>query len=113
MLIIKWIRKEMSKIQDLRDKIHRLNGASFQFRDLKFKSGEIDHREYYRMRDLVDLLELTCEGVGRAAVYKATSSLKIRKLAEPIDPALVLEGWRDITPYYFKAPSKGEIFSVY
>jgi len=103
----------MSKMQDLRDKIHRLNGVSFQFRDLKFKSGEADKREYYRLRDLVDLMELTVEGVGRNAIYKATSSLKIRKLAEPLEPVLQLEGWRDIMPHYFSAPSKGQIFSVY
>jgi len=100
-------------MQDLRDKIHRLNGVSFKFNELKFKSKNAYDNNYYNMRVLVKYMELTCEGEGRNAIYKATSSLKIRKLAEPLEPVLVLEGWRDIMPHYFSAPSKGQIFSVY
>jgi len=88
----------MSKIQDLRDKIHRLDGKEFKMRDL----GISAKNGYFNLRDLVDLKEVTSEGTGRNAIYKATDKLKLRKVEkEKIAPVLELQGWREVFPSMF------------
>ena len=81
----------MSKIQDLRDKIHRKDGQPFKLRDL----NSTDKRTYFNLRELVKMRELNCEGEGRNTVFTTTSSLKIRKAA------LDLKGWREVFPEMF------------
>lgn len=88
----------MSKIQDLRDKIHRLNGAEFKMRDL----GITAKKDYFNLRDLVALKEVTSEGHGRNAIYKATVNLKIRKaVKDKLAPVIDLQGWREVFPSMF------------
>ncbi len=88
----------MSAIQDLRDKIHRKDGQPFKLRDLNSK----EKRDYFNLRELVKLRELTCEGSGRNAIYQATAGLKLRKAAkDKLAPVLELQGWRLAFPSMF------------
>lgn len=85
----------MSNLQDLRDKIHRLNGAEFKIRDL----GKDENKNYKNIRHLSDSAEVTRNGIGRNTIYKATPSLKVRKSDKA--PKLELKGWREVFPSMF------------
>ena len=101
----------MSKIQDLRDKIHRLNGKEFTIRDL----NSTDKKDYFSLRDLCKMNELIklSGNAGRNTIYQATEVLNIRQSAKESIPELSLKGWREVMPYYFKEPSKGVLYSIY
>ena len=87
----------MSLRQDLRDKIHRKNGKPFKMSDV----ANAQNRDYFNLRDLVAIGELTCEGIGNNAVYQATPNLKIRKAAKN-KKQVDLQGWREVFPGMFK-----------
>ena len=101
----------MSKIQDLRDKIHRRNGRSFSMGfinpDNKI-SVYTDIRRLLQDNEIVRSKEYDNE-------YIATSQLKIRKVAnsknhQKIDGEIIyigndLNGWRETFPDMFKTPS--------
>ena len=107
----------MTTIETIRTKVRNLNGVKFTLSDIGIKNGDL---EYFRLRDLVRNKEVIVEGKYHDAVYQATELLKKVKpksrLTIPEKKEAekeVLAGWKCVSPYLFKAPGKGQIYSIY
>ena len=107
----------MITIETIRTKVRNLNGEKFTLADFGIRNGD---PEYFRLRDLVRNKEVIVDGTSKHAVYQATELLKKVKpksrLTIPEKKEAnkqVLVGWKCVYPYYFKAPSKGKIYSIY
>ena len=107
----------MTKIETIRTKVRNLNGVKFTLSDIGIKNGDL---EYFGLRDLVSNKEVIVEGKSHDAVYHATELLKKVKpksrLTIPEKKEAekeVLIGWRCVSPYLFKAPSKNSVYSIY
>jgi len=107
----------MTTIETIRTKVRNLNGEKFTLADIGIRNGDL---EYFRLRDLVRNKEVTVDGTSKHAVYQATELLKKvkpkKRLTIPEKQEAekeVLIGWRCVSPYLFKAPSKNSIYSIY
>ena len=99
----------MSGLQNLRDKISRKNGVKFSMEDINpNKTREI----YSNLSRLVKNNEII-RMEGYKKIFIATNLLKLRKKdQDKIESNLALPGWRDVHPYLFQQPAKGQIYSV-